>query len=197
MTAKVISFSPALRTKRRLFEPQPKPLWLLDMFKRLGVLQDAYLVWHTWPTLEDASYILARFIGPDMKTHTGKCIVEDVFIKAINGFKNARMDGNTINGSALIYVDELAKAGEMFAANRYEALGEDPEGEVDVWVTTRGPYPEWVKCLPAGYKVAVTRLQVFDGEFEKARILLKGYMLTASDLACLVLPTLSATRGDF
>jgi hypothetical protein len=196
MTVKLISFNRKSTVKRSPFGPLPKPAWLLDQLKKLNLLQDAYSVWHAWPTLESASYNLARLLGPEMKTHSGKYVTVDILRSAIIAFKSARADGETINGAAAAYVAELQKAGEMIVSNRLEANGLDPSGPVSIWNPTRGPYSDWIESLPDGYKVTAFHLPAFEGEFKSGRLMVAGLILTPSDFACLVYPSSSSTRGD-
>lgn len=196
MSLKIVSFNRTARVKRSPFEPLPQPVWLLNHLKAVGMLEDAYFAWHSWPTLETATFKLARLFGPVLKTHNATPIVTHVVVKAIEAFKSSRYGGGTLNSAAADYVAELLKTGETLTVNRFEACGPDPEEEVTVWDVTLGPYEDWVKSLPEGFSVTSYPIDAYEGEFKAGRVMMAGLILTASDYACLVYPSPSSTRGD-
>jgi hypothetical protein len=196
MTVKLVTFNRTARPKRSVFEPLPQPIWLLNQLKLRGTLSDAYEAWHAWPTLETATFKLARLFGQELRTHAGKPIAIDVVLKAITAFKCARQDGLSLNSAAKEYVSELLKAGQILVTNRIEATGPDVDSEIALWDMTLGPFDDWLASMPEHYKVSVSKRDEFPGEYDAGRKFVAALILTPTDYACLVSPSRSATSGD-
>lgn len=196
MSLKLISLHGASTVRRNTSQALPEPLWLLNHLKATGHLSDAHDAWHAWPTLETATAKLARLFGQGLKTHNGKNVTIDAVVKAVLAFKVARLQGSTLTSAATEYVSELLKTGELIINNRIESSGPDSDGEVALWDMSLGPFDDWVRSLPDGHTVSVHQIDAFEGEYKAGRVLVAGLILTATDYACLVYPSASATRGD-
>lgn len=196
MSEKVIPINRSSRVKRSSFEPLAQPVWLINHLKKIGALNDAHVAWKAWPTLETATFKLARLLGSSCKTHNGVHIVYDVVPKAITSFKVLSYSGLVLTTSAKGYAAELLNAGEMIAANRFEAAGPDPEGEVSVWDPTLGPFDAWSASLPKNFTIRSIPLDPFPGEYAVGRMLLAALILTTTDYLSLAYPFPGATRGD-
>ncbi len=196
MSLKLIQFKRPPRAKSSPFHALSEPLWLVNHLKTAGYLVDANDAWHAWPTLETATFKLARLFGQDLKTHSGKVVTTDAVVKAVLAFKTARHEGATLTSAAAAYVSELLKTGELLITNRIESSGPDPEGEVALYDMSLGPFDDWVRSLPDGHTVSVHQIDAYEGEYKAGRILVAGLILTPTDYACLVYPSASSTRGD-
>ena len=195
MTAKIVKLTPVARPPRGSLPTVQKPEWLIDLLRSNLLLEDAIGVWNAWPSLEIATFKLARLFGQNIKTYDGKPMVASVVMKAIQAFQSRRICGATLDSSAKSYLKEILEVGEMMVTNRVEAQLSDGVGEVYLWDMSLGPYDEWVADMPMEFAIKVHRIDAIDGEFEGGRNMVAALIMTTSDYARLAFQYRSSAWG--